>query len=146
MSKKWIRILGCMVVVMSLTVVAYAAGTAGSEDDPVVTKSYVDAKIAEISNSGAGSESAEVFMAVCIPKGSSVIGGEGTEMILRSGTAKAIDNGVDGVSDLTGASDLKSGQAVKKNHLLMVPRADGRGIYAVTELWVMIKGEYILEN
>lgn len=146
MKRKWISVIVCAVMIVSLTAAVYAAGAVGSEDDPVVTKSYVDAKIAELQNGsqGSGGET-DVFHAVNIPAGKKLIGGEGTELILRSGSATALDNGADGVSDLTGGTDLRTGTAVAKNHLLLVPRADGRGIYAATEIWVMIKGAYTLE-
>ena len=109
MKRKWISVIVCAVMIVSLTAAVYAAGAAGSEDDPVVTKSYVDAKIAELQNGsqGSGGET-DVFHAVNIPAGKKLIGGEGTELILRSGSATALDNGADGVSDLTGGTDLGS--------------------------------------
>jgi hypothetical protein len=66
-------------------------------------------------------------------------------LILRSGDAYAIDNGVDGLSDVTSAKDLKGGVTITANHLLLVPRADGRGIRAGSDLWVMVKGSYTIQ-
>lgn len=148
MRKKGLLIGICIVMLLGVTAGVYAAGDAGSESDPVVTKSYVDSKIADLKNSlssSKGAAAADTFQATHIPSGTKLVGAEGTELILRSGSAAAVDNGIDGISDLTAGKDLKSGTAIVANHLLLVPRADGRGIYAKTELWVMIKGDYTLE-
>lgn len=126
-----------LVLILALTVVAYAAGTGttgipGDQSDPLVSKSYVDARIS--------------YIPLQLQAGQKLIGGEGTEIILRSGEAVAIDNGANGVSDLTDGKDLRSGNKISLNHLLMVPRADGRGLQATTEGWVMIRGNYTIEN
>ena len=113
-----------------------ASGAPGSESDPVVTKSYVDQKLA-----GAGGGA---FTPVQVTAGQSVIGGEGTEIILRSGEAAVIADGANGISDLTQGQDLKGGTPVRENHLLLVPRSDGRGITAVTDILVMLRGSYTL--
>lgn len=119
-------------ILVLVTGIGYAlAGTdspAGSQGDPVVTKSYVDSKSA--------------FSPISLTAGQKLIGGEGCEIILRSGEATAIDNGANGISDLTDGKDLITGNWVFLNHLLLVPRSDGRGIKATTDIWVMVKGEY----
>ncbi|MDD2216052.1 MAG: hypothetical protein PHR60_06515 [Eubacteriales bacterium] len=139
-------IISIVVIIVIATTVAAGAQTydPGSKEDPVVTKSYVDAQIAALKSSG-GSGSAATFEAVFVEAGKKLIGGAGTELILRSGRASAIDNGADGLSDLTGAKDLIGGSDVGKNHLLLVPRDDGRGIRATTDLWVMVKGSYTIK-
>lgn len=141
--KKIITALVVVISVFAVTVaVAAAADTPGSESDPVVTKSYVDSQIAQVKSSGGSSDS---YKAVQLTAGQKLIGNEGTEVILRSGEASAIDNGANGVSDLTGATDLMTGQAVAQNHLLLIPRSDGRGILASTEVWVMVRGGYTIQ-
>jgi hypothetical protein len=142
MNKRRISVL-IVVIALIVTTIAVGAETyePGSKDDPVVTKSYVDSKIAEIKAQGTSSA---VFEAVFVKAGQKLIGGGGTELILRSGTAVAIDNGVDGLSDVTGAKDLLGGNAVSRNHLLLIPRDDGRGISAKTDIWVMVKGSYTI--
>jgi len=133
------------ICVIGFTAVAAAATyTPGSEDDPVVTKSYVDAEIAELKSSieSGGNASADTYSPIQITAGKSLIGGEGTEIILRSGEATAIDNGSNGISDITAGSDLWTANQVALNHLLLVPRADGRGIKATTDIWVLIRGDY----
>ncbi|HHX14033.1 MAG TPA: hypothetical protein GX726_03645 [Clostridiales bacterium] len=143
-SHKWIALLILLLVAATAFVFALEPGTA---EDPLVTKSYVDAKIAALQNSGGTAEPAAgaVFTPVSVAAGKSLIGAGGTELILRSGKATAIDNGKDGVSDLTAGVDLRSGKAIGANHLLLVPRADGRGLRAGTDLWVMVKGPYTIQ-
>lgn len=141
--KKIITALVIVISLFSLTVFAAAAAdTPGSEDDPVVTKSYVDSQIAQIENGGGSSST---YNAVQLNAGQRLIGKEGTELILRSGEATAIDNGANGVSDLTGGADLMTGYYVVQNHLLLIPRNDGRGIQATTEIWVMVRGGYTIQ-
>jgi hypothetical protein len=102
----------------------------GSTDDPVVTKSYVDSRLS--------------YKVLQLQPGQTVIGGEGTEIIVRGGEVTAIDNGANGISDITGGQDLRTGQPCKTNHLLLVPRSDGRGVKASTEAYIMIRGSYTL--
>lgn len=143
MNKRKLYTILLSVTVLIAATAAVGAETyePGSENDPVVTKSYVDSKIAAISSDGEGS----VFQPVSLDAGDKLIGGEGTEIILRSGEAKAITNGTNGISDLTSGKDLSQGAAISQNHLLLVPRADGRGISAVTGTWVLIKGSYTIQ-
>lgn len=136
-----------LIVAMALIVTTVAVGAAGYEpgspEDPVVTKSYVDAQIAALQSGG--EVSAAVFEPVFVETGKSLMGGAGTELILRSGGALAIAKGQDGLSDVTEGKDLPGTLAVTRNHLLLVPRDDGRGIYAATDIWVMVKGTYTIE-
>ncbi len=157
MKKRWLIVLVAALLAVILAVPAFAAETdPGSSGDPVVTKSYVDAQIAALKESlkaetgtnpgttAPSADASDVFTAVEVKAGQLLIGAGGTELVLRSGSATAIDNGKDGVSDLTGAKDLKGGVQVEKNHLLLVPRDDGRGIAAQTDIWIMVKGAYTI--
>ncbi len=140
------RIVAGLVIVFSVFAVtvaaAAAADTPGSEGDPIVTKSYVDSQIARISGSGTA---AGTYVVVEVRAGQKLLGKSGTEIILRSGEATAIDNGANGVSDITAGKDLMTGQSVGQNHLLLVPKDDGRGIQATTDLFVMVRGAYSIQ-
>ncbi|MBE6034225.1 MAG: hypothetical protein E7222_05935 [Clostridiales bacterium] len=126
-----VSIVTILVMVLGISIVMAATDQPGSESDPVVTKSYVDSKTS--------------FSPISLTAGQKLIGGEGTEIILRSGEATAIDNGANGISDLTVGMDLMTGSQVVTNHLLLVPRNDGRGITAVTDIWVMVRGTYTVQ-
>ena len=122
---------------ISATVLVFAASDApGSESDPVVTKSYIDQRISGVT----------AFAPLEIKEGQSLVGQEGAELILRSGEATAIGGVENGIADLTGGADLLSGAAISMNHLLLIPRSDGRGITANTDIWVMIKGGYSIDR
>jgi len=127
-----IMVVAIIVAMSAITAAVWSdTSTPGSETDPVVTKSYVDSKT--------------TFATLQLTAGQRLIGGEGAEIILRSGEATAIDNGANGVSDITLGTDLMTGNQVGLNHLLLVPRSDGRGIVAQTDVWIMIRGAYTIQ-
>lgn len=138
-----IAVIACGVIAFTVisTADTYAPGSSG---DPVVTKSYVDGKVAEVKalitqgSSGAGAS----YSPLRLDAGKTLLGGEGTEIILRSGEATGIDNGANGISDITSGKDVRTGEALSLNHLFLIPREDGRGIKATTEIWVLIRGSY----
>jgi len=107
----------------------FAGSTAlpGSEEDPLVSRSYVDSVVK--------------MTVVELSSGQSLIGYSGTEIILRSGTATVVDSELGGLCDSLG-SDLTKGTQVPKNHLLLVPRDDGRGIKATSNAFVMVRGKF----
>lgn len=140
------KVFAGLIVVLSVFALTVAAAAAvadpGSESDPVVTKSYVDSQIAQVKGSGTASGA---YTVVEVKAGQRLLGQGGTEIILRSGEATAIDNGANGVSDMTDGKDLMTGQGIGLNHLLLVPRDDGRGLQALTDLFVMVRGPYTLQ-
>jgi hypothetical protein len=118
-----------LVILIGIGAIVYATSDGpGAVDDPLVSRSYVHALVS--------------FSTVELSAGQRLIGGDGTEIILRSGEATAIDNGYNGVANLTAGMDMMTGNSIELNHLLLVPRADGRGILATTEAWVMVRGSY----
>src|SRR5665648_1214968 len=75
------------VLILGIGGVSAAVNTPGSETDPVVTKSYVDSKVS--------------YLPVKLEAGQTLIGDEGTEIILRSGEATAIDLSLIHISEPT---------------------------------------------
>ena len=151
---KSVLIFTAICVVLS-TVVAFA--TAGDNNDPLVSLSYitdvlipdldsridreVDAKVAEAIQSRPSGESSS-FVLVNVKAGNKIIGGEGTEFILRSGTGTIISTAQGGVADLTAGVDLANGTEVPKNHHMLIPRNDSRGMVFTMDGIVMVKGTY----
>jgi len=78
---------------------------------------------------------------IFIPAGSTLVGHEGTEFLLRTGQATAI-TGENGIINVTAGRDVMNGEQIPANHLLIVPRSDGRGFLATTDLHVMIRGGF----
>ena len=66
------------------------------------------------------------------------------EIILRSGQAAAYLGGNDnGLADLTDGGELLEGAPLVSNHLLMIPRGDGRGVRITSsEAYIMVRGGY----
>lgn len=148
----------------------------GSIDDPIVSKSYVDEQIAKLrleltgkvsapvsspapaptpeptpapapapNPPGTGSGGAQTLVVEELQAGQTLIGGAGTEIIVRTGKAVVVTNSYgEGIPDVTGGKDLKGN--VPLNHLLLVPRSDGRGV-RVTEgpCFIMVRGEYMIQ-
>ncbi|CAK7085194.1 hypothetical protein KQI38_17845 [Tissierella carlieri] len=126
----------------------------GSELDPLVTLSYVEKKIeqlkyyvdTELGKKNTGNETTGSWAVVEVPAGKSLICKDGTEIILRSGEARAIAivvNGVmNGLTDITVGKDLAMEENIIANHLLIIPRDDGRGARALTNSFFLVKGDY----
>lgn len=164
--KRRIAFTGTMVLTLAVGVMIGQIGKAdsgsapGSADDPIVTKSYVDAKIASLGTGGntggntggttGGSTTpvsgVDTFKVIQLRTGQTLKGGEGTEIIVRSGTVAAIASSSGGLSDVSTSTDLAEGAAVPANHLILVPRNDGRGIKAVAnDPYVMVRGTYTIQ-
>ena len=141
--------------------VSSAAGTEpGTSTDPVVSQSYVDAKVSDLNSQindlklqlqstgqvGSTEQSSSMKFQVIGPvaAGKKIICGESTEIVLRGGTATAIASQYGGVTDLILGADLKTGGSVPQNHLMLVPRNDGRGIMITSEAWVLVRGTYTI--
>lgn len=82
------------------------------------------------------------FEIVELSSGQKLIGDAGTELIIRGGEAFTIASELGGLSDVTGAIDLKKDTIVPTNHLIIIPRSDGRGIYVNNYSILMISGAY----
>ncbi|MCL2356815.1 MAG: hypothetical protein FWC70_06625 [Defluviitaleaceae bacterium] len=66
----------------------------------------------------------------------------GTEFILRGGRAVAVTDAYNGIPDVTAGNDVFNGQPIGLNHLMMIPRTDGRGVMFTAESWMMVRGSY----
>jgi len=167
-SKKWLASMAgafvagvvCVFAVYS-TVNADSAKSPGSMDDPVVTKSYVDAKVAALVKAeldklaasgaiGGSSGSGEIapLEVVVIPVGKTMIVKAGGELVVRTGSAVAVSSDANGLSDMTDGVDIAPGKPVGNNHLILFPR-DGRGVAhdakSKTDMIVLVRGGYELK-
>ncbi|MFP4697084.1 MAG: hypothetical protein ACLFMO_00105 [Eubacteriales bacterium] len=106
----------------------------------------VDIKIEELKKEVTKDNNAyspDTFIVVELEKGQKLLCEAGTELILRGGQVTAINNEAgDGLTDITAGKDLKTGEEIKLNHLLIVPRTDGRGLASQSKSWIMVKGSY----
>ncbi len=148
-----VRNMKTKAVLVSLLLVAAAmigyAGLAaadsrdpGSISDPLVTKSFVEKYVQEYINNlvPQGGSGSLVWTVVNLEAGQEFIGKAGTEIIVRSGSAVVVDPSSGGIPDLTDGKNVMAGQVVANNHLLSVPRSDGRGIQAQKPATIMYRG------
>lgn len=164
-GRKTVSILIVVLTIFSLTYMVMAANSEpGSNDDPIVTQSYVEMrndqlryyvdeslkKFEDTINqlSGGNTEAPQggaSFEVVNVPAGRRLIAGASTELILRAGKAVVIDSPLGGIANVTVGKDLKKGDLITANHHLIVPRDDGRGASAVTDSIFMVKGAYTIK-
>ena len=148
MKRKLIIGLQAIAVTVVAVVGTAFAADAGSASDPVASKSYVDDKINQVINMiNTGSATTEAsgssYVPVSVPVGKVLYGAEGSEIILRSG--KGTIYTADGVVDATTGANLKTGATAVANHILIVPRADGRGVNVSEAAWFLVKGGYSIK-
>lgn len=120
----------------------------GSELDPIVTKSYVDQIAATLKayfDEAISRDAGNKFKLVTLKPGQKLLAQQGTEIILRAGKAAVVATASGGLSDITKGSDIGKGNTVPPNHLLIVPRSDGRGLKANSKVIIMIRGEFTVE-
>jgi len=167
----WVILIVIMtsgVLAVKPSIQSAAAASPGSDADPLVSKSYVDSKLSQLITMINGSAQStdinavtdkdalkreiigelaagqnSVFIPIRAVKGQIILGGEGSEIVLRSGRAAGYCGGENGMVDVTAGAEVFNGSDIPLNHLLLVPRDDGRGV-AVTsdEAWLVIKGVY----
>ncbi len=76
-----------------------------------------------------------------------LIGGEGTELILRSGAAVGYTEVANGLTNITNGTEIMNNDQIPLNNVLIVPRNDNRGIsVTANQTWIMIRGDYTIIN
>ncbi|WP_313885402.1 hypothetical protein [Desulfallas sp. Bu1-1] len=146
--KKYIAVLGLTGLLAGaalgfagLATAAREDETPGSVNDPLVTKSFVEEYVREYFNqagSPAGPASRGWALSELEP-GEEFTGNAGMELIVRSGRAVVVDPTGSGISDLTDGKNVLAGQVAQNNHLLLIPRADGRGVKAEKPTVIMYR-------
>lgn len=136
-----------------------ATNQPGSVNDPVVTKSYLDAKVQALVHQQLQQQSQELLTqikadaaaagskltVIQLKPGNTAFAGAGSEFIVRTGEVVAVSTDSNGIPDLTAGADIKAGKNISLNHLLMFPRS-GRGVKAVagqkSQVYIMVRGSY----
>ncbi len=148
-----IFVVVCLIV---STIISFASP--GDNNDPLVTLSYItdvllpdiDSRIEKEVETNVTEAMADVsntsFVLVNVNANQKIIGDEGTEFVLRSGSGKIVATNQGGVADLTAGSDLPNGTDIPMNHHLLVPRSDSRGMVFTTDAIVLVKGTYTVSK
>lgn len=155
---KWTSRLACTILVAgTIAGVALAAGTQGSQSDPLVTLSYlnevalpgllkqVDEKLSaresaltEKLQSAAGGGQAS-FVSVELAAGKCVTLSAGAQLLFRGGSAASTA----ALADTTDGTTLSGTGALTKNHLYLAT-GDGQVVTASAASTVLVQGSYTL--
>lgn len=144
-------------IALALAATGMVYSEPGTESDPLISLSYLEEKLDEMKdyidskvNSSGGTQvptapADNSLVVVELFAGQMLIGEAGSEIILRSGSATAITSVSGGLSDVTEGSDIAEGKPIPANHLLIIPRSDGRGIFVTkNSTFVMVRGGYTI--
>ena len=165
-KNRWFpRILVLLVLVGVLSMTVTLAAEPGSDNDPLVTLSYlnetfmesimqkVDQKIADRNSqiaqqlgaqTGNTSGTAASFTVVTLSNGQTLTGDIGCEVMLRVGTAVCVSPSSPGLIDESSAAALNNGGALVQNHLYMMT-IEGRGVKATAATTkLLVRGSYTI--
>ena len=165
-KNRWFpRILVLLVLVGVLSMTVTLAAEPGSDNDPLVTLSYlnetfmdsimqkVDQKIADRNSqiaqqlgaqTGNTSGTAASFTVVTLSNGQILTGDIGCEVMLRVGTAVCVSPSSPGLIDESSAAALNNGGALVQNHLYMMT-IEGRGVKATAATTkLLVRGSYTI--
>lgn len=170
-TKKAKIIFSAFILSAVLSVSAVVTAVYNSEDDPLITLSYLTNVLvpqikseilqslgSENTTTGNGennntpttggevkSPASIAYQVVELTYGKKILAKNSLELILRPGGSAAVIAPLEtqGISDLTNGIELYGGVAVPQNHACLVPRGDGRGIVITSDkAYVMVRGEY----
>ncbi len=173
--KKTIRIvLIALAAMLALGIAALAvdaATSAGTEDDPLVTLSYIndvfvpyvtdlfrkdleeketalrtdlEDRVAALERAGLeASSGGSRFAPVTLEAGQTLLCSQGTEILLRSGRAVAASSDGAGLADTGTSGSLSGGEALAVNHMYMAT-GDGVGVRAEETATILVRGEYTI--
>ncbi len=113
----------------------------------VNTQSELEKKLTETQNELSILKESMVFKIIKLPAGKTLIGDASTEIIVRNKnkvTAYVSGTATGGISNLISGTDIPNGAIIPDNQLLLIPKADGRGITAKADADIMIKGTYTI--
>ncbi len=152
-----------LLILAALTLCVSADDVYSSQDDPLVSLSYVNdvlgpeimaqvmakveaeyIKISDISVASAGS-----YTYVTLQKGQTLMAKACCEVVVLDGSATAvITSSVNvaagaGIHDLTAGSVITNGSLLPLSHYLVIPKADGRGFAVTSDIAnILVRGEY----
>lgn len=110
----------------------------GSVNDPLITKSYLDSYISSLGLTGDSATSG--YTKVVLSKGSTLVGYEGTEILLYSGSANAYAKEAE-LINLTMGEAYGDGMTLGKYCVYMCVDSSS-GIKATSDAVVFVKGKY----
>ena len=84
------------------------------------------------------------FEVVELSYGDVLYAASASEVKLRAGVVSCIaPDASQGLADITGGYEIYNGEFLTKNHMCLIPRADSRGILALSDsVFIMVRGDY----
>lgn len=171
--KKTVRIvlivLAAALVLSVAALAVNAAASAGSEDDPLVTLSYIndvflpyvtdlfrkdleeketnlretlEERVSALEGAGLGGGGTR-YVVETLEKGQTLICQRGAELMLRIGRATVKAGSTPGLVDTATTGNLNDGEELAVNHLYMVTIND-HGIRAEEMVKILVRGEYTI--
>lgn len=152
-----------LVMCVIFTAFATAAGeTYTTEEDPLVSLSYVNSELEKLKTQlksemeayvreeiaknsvGGGDSNQVVFTTETLNAGQKIVALGACDVILLTGSAKAVcPTDSQRLTDKTTETSIPNNGDIIKNHYILLPKADGRGICCTSSgTEIMIKGEY----
>ncbi len=158
-------------LILGIIAITPISADPGDQDDPIIVLSYLNQRFNELigdykldkieeheqtivslnekideltSKVDAQNQSGSVLEIVTLAPNQTLVCGAGTELILRSGNATAVASASGGLADVTGGVDIAQGEYILPNHLLIIPRDDGRGVYSSEGAIFMVRGAYTI--
>lgn len=172
--KKTIRIvLIALAAALLLGIAALAvdaATSAGSEDDPLVTLSYIndvfvpyvtslfrqdleeketalqealEERISALEGAGLAGAGGREYVVETLEAGQTLICQRGAELMLRIGRATVTAENVPGLVDTATTGNLNDGEELTVNHLYMVT-INGHGVRAEDTVKILVRGDYTI--
>ncbi|WP_312369331.1 hypothetical protein [Lachnoclostridium sp.] len=111
----------------------------GSAGDPLITQSYLEQRLREVSGGNSGQNG---FQKVNISKGKSLYLNEGTECIIYSGGATVLGNM--GFINATSGTLAKKSSSAKLYHQYISP-SNASGMKATANSIIYVKGSYSMD-
>lgn len=146
MKKRTTVILVIVALLMGIAVGVGVYGATQDDSTVLVSLDYVENVLKPwVKEQTNGSDS--TFTVVYLTKGQRLMAEGSMELVVRSGSANAISPVANqGLSDMTAGAEILNGKKSPVNHLVLIPRGDGRGIIVTSsECYVMVRGPYTVE-
>lgn len=160
-------LMKCSSTILVMCVIFTAFATAAGEtyttaEDPLVSLSYVNAEMEKLkaelksemeayvrdeiakNSVGGGDGNYVVFTTETLKAGQKIVALGACDIILLTGSAKAVcPTDTQRLTDKTTETSIPNNGDIIKNHYVLLPKADGRGICCTSSgTEIMIKGEY----
>ena len=146
-KKRIIVIVLCIIVLAGVGV--YAATNYGTESDPLITKSYLDAVVQPKLEDefDAALDKAETALMESVPgefselklgSGETILCSTGGELILRSGSAKSVGT----LSDTTAGASVTAGSSIAANHLYLAAEPESGFSATSGGMVILVSGSY----